>query len=114
MIPSLANSPTKEKIIDLISENSPITARKIYWILRKDNKISISYQAIHKALQELMQNNILEKSPDGYQIDKNWIKKLSEFSKRIEEGLDGKNKKNETKTMRKIVFENHSDYIKFT
>ncbi|GEM_PF-2112831 len=113
-LPSLANSPTKEKIINIISANWPITAKGIHRILKKDDNISITYQAIHKALKELIQNDILEKDNSGYALNRKWVKELGEFTQKVEEEFEGRKNKSEIKTFKKIVFENHSKYIKFT
>ncbi|MDO8556103.1 MAG: hypothetical protein Q7R96_02935 [Nanoarchaeota archaeon] len=113
-IPPLVYSPTKERIIELISQKWPITARKIYRGLIREHRISITYQAIHKALQELIQNGILEKTSHGYVINKSWIKKLDDFSRRIGDKIDDKNGNKKIKAMQRIIFEDHSKYIKFT
>ena len=113
-LPSLSNSPTKEKIIELLSNRWPLTAKKIYRSLLKEYNLSITYQAIHKSLQELIQNSILEKTKEGYQISKEWIKNLGNFSKKIEEELSSEKQKKEIKTMQKFIFENHSEFVKFT
>ena len=110
-LPSLSNSPTKEKIIELLSSEWPLTAKKIYHRVSKN--ISITYQAVHKSLQELMQNNILEKTKEGYQISKNWIKNLGEFSHKIEDELNNDNQRSEVNTMQKWHFQKHDEFIKF-
>ena len=111
-IPSLSNSPTKESIIEMLSQEWPLTAKKIYHRVSKN--ISITYQATHKALQELAEKKIIEKSKEGYQISKEWIKHLGDFSQKIENELENSNQKKEIKTMQKIIFENHSEFVKFT
>ncbi len=110
-IPSLANSPTKEKIIELLSQEWPLTAKKIYHKVSK--RISITYQATHKALQELVEKRIIEKSKEGYQISKEWIKNLGDFSNKIENELEDIHQKKEINTMQRLHFEKHDDFIKF-
>ncbi len=110
-IPSLSNSPTKEKIIELLSSEWPLTAKKIFHNVSKS--ISITYQAVHKSLQELIQNKILEKTKEGYQISKEWIKNIGEFSQKIESELEDMHQKIETNTIQKLHFEKHDDFIKF-
>jgi predicted transcriptional regulator len=71
----------KEKIIDIISQNKSLSAKKIYNIIKKEN--SISFQAVHKALTELVQKNIFKKTDREYEIDKDWVDDLHDFSERI-------------------------------
>src|SRR3989338_6355575 len=117
MEPSLSiigSSPTKESIIKILSEKWPLTAKKIHNILKKDYSLSLTYQATHKSLTELTKNNILEKSKQGYSLNKEWIKNLEDVSKKIISDLENKNKTKEIKTCEKMIFDNHSDFIKFT
>ena len=53
----------KEKIISVLSQNWPLSARKIYHLLqRSDAKTNVSYQAVHKILKSMTGEGILEKS----------------------------------------------------
>lgn len=111
--PSLGNSPTKESILEILSEEWPISAKKIYKILTNSYALSITYQATHKALQELVEKKILIKNNDGYSLNKEWINNLGKFSKKIEDKLEDINQNKEVKTMQKIIFKIHTDFIKF-
>jgi len=111
-LPSLSNSPTKERIIELLSNNWPLTAKKIYMSLAKEHNLSITYQAVHKSLQELIQNNILEKTKEGYSINKNWVENLGNFSQKVKSRLENIGEI-ETKTMQKFNFKTHDEFLKF-
>ena len=105
---------TKGSIVELLSREWPLTAKKIYNNLIKNYHLSMTYQAAHKALKELIEKNVLNKTKEGYLINKEWAKQLGEFSQKVEEELKSVHQKREIKTIQKIVFENHSEYIKFT
>lgn len=64
---------TKEKIIELLSYNWPLSLRKIYYLLKKEG-ITITYQAVHKAIHQLLEDNKLKKTDEGYIINLIWIK----------------------------------------
>jgi len=104
---------TKENIIEILTEKWPLTAKKIYRTLTKTYHISLTYQAAYKALQELTENKILEKRKTGYIINKEWIKRLGQFSEKMKSDLESVNKKRISKTMQKITFDQHVDFIKF-
>ena len=112
-IPSLSNSPTKENIIELLSREWPLTAKKIYRRVVKNYKTSITYQGVHKALRELIGNNILQKSKSGYFINKEWVAKMGEFSHALKDKLEHKGYNSESRTFRKITFNSHREFIKF-
>lgn len=110
---SFGANPTKETIVELLSQEWPLSAKKIFRKLSKGHNLSITYQAIHKALKELTEKNILEKIKEGYKINKAWIKNLGDFSQKLEEELESSNQKREIKTIHKISFDIHRDFIKF-
>ncbi len=106
-------SSTKEKIIEILSKNWPLSAKKIYNQLLKEYHLSITYQATHKALKELFENNILEKRKDGYLLNKEWAEKLESFSEKIKDELEQENENKEIKTVQKLTFNNHIEFLKF-
>lgn len=110
---TLGTSPTKHAIIEVISTDWPITAKKIYNKLKKEYNLKITYQATHKALQELVVRRIIEKTKDGYIINKEWIKELRSLSEKLQSDLEHLHLKREIKTIHKISFENHREFIKF-
>lgn len=110
---SFNTNSSKETIIELLSTEWPLTAKKMHRRLIKKYHRSITYQAVHKALTELAEKNIIEKGKEGYRINKSWLKQLGEFSQKLEQELEDKNKKSEVKAMHRFVFTIHNDFIKF-
>lgn len=64
----------KEKIINLLGFEWPLTAKEIYLKISKEHSKPISYQAIHKALTELTEEHIIEKKQNEFLLKKEWIK----------------------------------------
>jgi len=106
-----SNKSTKDLIIDILSKEWPLSARKIYSAITKDHNLSISYQATHKALKELLQQNVIVKNQNNYQLHTDWINKLNEFGQRVKK--DYENNTGETKNVQKLVFKAPVDFIKF-
>lgn len=104
---------TKEKIIELLSKNWPLSAKKIYNQLQKEYHISITYQATHKALKELFESKVLERQKEGYLLNKEWAKKLESFSGKIKNELEQENNNREIKTIQKLKFDTHREFIKY-
>ncbi len=84
-LPIIGN-PVKSRdiIISLLSSNWPVSTKKIYTLMRKRYNVSISYQAVHKILQELLTDGVVLKENKNYQLNPKWIKELKEFSERLE------------------------------
>ena len=66
---------TKEAIVFLLSVRFPLTAKQLSVLLRKQHGLSVSYQAVHKALTQLVSEGVLKKTKQHYQLSEAWIKK---------------------------------------
>lgn len=112
-LPSILGNSTKEKILGILLSEWPLTAKKVYYRLKKDHSLSLSYQATYKALNELKEEKILEKIDNGYKINKDWAEQLGDFSKKVKDELGNTNYKKELKSSPKMIFDNHGEFIKF-
>ncbi len=74
----------KDLIVEILSIEWPLTLKKIHNILKKRYKTGVSYQAVHKVLQELVDKEILIKNNREYSLNIGWIKKLKGFSEKLE------------------------------
>jgi len=108
MLPPFGNAKTvKEKIIQILSNEFPLSARKIYNKIKNEN--SVSYQAVHKALKELVDENIVEKSGREYLLNVEWIRNLKIFVYRLNKFYEIVN--NNTEDVQKINFKFSSNYL---
>ncbi len=78
------NKKIRELIISILADNWPLTIKKMHNKIKKEYSLSVSYQAIHKAINELKEKGIVEKTKKEYKLSIEWIKKLKEFSERLE------------------------------
>lgn len=76
-------STVKDIIIEILSEEFPLTIKKIYNIISKDYRKRVSYQAVYKAVHELLDERVLIKGKGGYSLNKDYIERLSYFSDRL-------------------------------
>ena len=112
-LPVLGKGSTKELMIELLSERWPLSARKIAAQLKKKHALPITYQAVHKSLQELTKDEVLAKTKEGYQVSESWIDHLSSFSTRIKNEYEKLKNVREVRTVQKLTFMRHSDFVKF-
>ena len=80
----LAEKSTKNQIIQVLSEQWPLSVKEIHNQLVKQHSFQGSYQAIFKALKELEETNVLEKEDSKFRVNYAWVKKLSSMSKAME------------------------------
>ncbi len=73
---------TKKSIVETLTTTWPLSLQKIYNEVRR--KKSVSYQAVHKAISELLQSEILVKTGREYALNKTWISSLKDYSARLD------------------------------
>ena len=84
---SLANGKktVKDHIISVLSQEWPLSLKRLYMILRKKYQLEVSYQACHKAVKELVGQELIEKNDKEYQLNMKWVRQIKEFGQRVEE-----------------------------
>ncbi len=114
-IPIMGKPKTvKDTVIGVLSREWPLTARKIYNKVRKTYGLDVTYQAVHKALIEMLEENVLMREGRDYSISIEWVRNNKQFYERLEAKREGSGHPtpedifNEEVT--KLEFENLYDY----
>ena len=80
------NASSKQKIISILSQEWPLTAKQVFERCQKEYGSAISYQGVHKVVRELEENKVIERAKNGYQLNVEWIqnskKALEDVEKR--------------------------------
>jgi len=76
---------TKQKIIDLLSNEYPLTAKSIHSKLQRLYSSEISYQGVHKLLKEMETQKVIEKKKNEYLLNIEWIQKSKKTMERVEQ-----------------------------
>ncbi len=106
----------KDLIITVMTTDWPLAQRKLFNLLKKRYGLGVSYQAVHKALQELVKKNIVAKNDKEYSLNLDWVKELQEFTGKLEESYITKTPLAERKwkeNMQTFVFDNLFNMDKF-
>ncbi len=74
----------KKIIIDFLSLKGPCTVSEIYVPIKKDLKIKVSYQAVHKAMKQLHQRSVLVLKQKKYCVNEEWVRETSRALAQIE------------------------------
>ena len=69
----------KDIVILILLEKFPQKTKEIHTQLRKNYGLSVTYQGVHKAILQLQDAGILERTPEGYILQENWIKNIELF-----------------------------------
>lgn len=75
----------REAVIKILSEEWPLKTRQILTKMSRFYGLEVSYQAVYKTLKQLLDQRIVDKSADGFNLNTDWVKKTIAELKRIEE-----------------------------
>ncbi len=74
---------TKDKIIDILAVEWPLSTKHIHFILKDQYTTGVTYQAVHKLLQQMVQEKILTQTNKEWKLDESWIEEKLIFFKRL-------------------------------
>jgi hypothetical protein len=96
ILPELDSKPenTKDAVISLLTMEWPLTLREIFYHIRKKYGYSHSYQAVYKAVKELIEKDVLLEKDKKYSFNIDWIKKVQSFTDVVETNYYAKDKMN--------------------
>ena len=84
MQPTLGKgSSTKDLIIQILSEEWPLSVKQIVERVNKKSNRSLTYQAVHKCVSQLLEDKIVGKSGSFFQLSKSWLEDVKSFGSRI-------------------------------
>ncbi len=69
----------KDAIIQTLAQTFPLTAKKLHHLLEREQGMNVTYQAVHKALLELENENIAAKHEKGWQLNSTWLDSQENF-----------------------------------
>lgn len=88
---SMKEDSLKNNILDLLSIKYPLTLTDIHKEVCNNHNIRVSYQAIRKAVNQLLESGCLIKvEKTQFQINIEWLKGLADKIKNIEANYQGK------------------------
>jgi len=99
MLPGLGREKNvKDCVIFILSAEWPLTGKKIYNRIRKQHELPVTYQAVHKTLKKLIEDEVLVKTGKDYKLNEEWLEQIRDFGTEL--GASYK----EDKTFKKDVF----------
>ena len=85
-------SSTKDLIIGVLSEQWPLSTKVIFNRIQKQSESSVSYQAVHKLIQQLLSFGVIEKADNKYCLNQDWISNSKSFYSKLESAYSGRKK----------------------
>ena len=78
-----SNTNIKNYLVAALSYDYPLSAKKLYYVLKKKYNVNTSYHNVYRAIQELTEKGILSKESLQYQLCVNWIQRNLELARMI-------------------------------
>lgn len=101
----------KEAIIDILSIDWPLSLKEIYSRLKSKYGVSVTYQAAHKHLHNLVEEKIVSDAQNKYSLDLNWIKSSNDKFAHLEKSYT--KQKFTQQLPRKIIFNSYYEMYSF-
>jgi len=74
----------KDLVISTLAKKFPLTLTKLTNSIKKDFRVSVTFQGVRKAVNLLVEENIVKKTKKEYQLNKDWILSLRDFSEKLQ------------------------------
>lgn len=82
------NMKTKDKIIDLLGKEWPLTAKKIHFQLKKHYRVGITYHSVYELIQNLLSEKSLIKIKSQYLLNTQWLKEKRDYFEALEKAYE--------------------------
>lgn len=76
-------SRAKDAIIEILGKEWPLSAKKIFFRIKKEHNLGVTYQAVHKALNQLKKKKVLQQKNKEYLLSLEWLENLKSFSEEV-------------------------------
>jgi putative hydrolase of the HAD superfamily len=86
------NRPSvRDLIVELLASGQMLSVSELRFQLRSKYSISVSYQAIHKELQQLMDGEVVQRDGKLFSLKLQWLRRKAEFFRTAEENVVKRN-----------------------
>lgn len=83
LLPKMGDKTIGELVIDILTEEWPLSAKGILNRVRRQHAREVSFQGVHKAIKKLHSEEILLKAGRYYKLNSEWLKRLANFTTQI-------------------------------
>jgi hypothetical protein len=104
----------KDQIIGLLAEQFPITAQKLYNLMKKRYLTGLTYHAVYKHLNELAAKKVVIKEGTEYRLSGEWMENTQRFLNGMEANYAAQKLNGASiETVRLLSFKSQTDFYSF-
>ncbi|HIG98778.1 TPA: hypothetical protein HA231_05135 [Candidatus Woesearchaeota archaeon] len=100
---------TKERVVEILGEFWPLTARKLYLKLKKRYGFMSTYQAAYRAVTELLTQDVLVKEGKNYSLSPEWIERMVNVTDSLLDKYTQAGRINPSVSLQKLTFQSIGD-----
>ncbi|MDO8340308.1 MAG: hypothetical protein Q7T16_06655 [Candidatus Burarchaeum sp.] len=78
----------RHAVVSVLAEKWPLKAKQVFKLVEKD-RADISYQGVHKALKQLVEEGAVSETVEGYELSMRWVQGLREALTRVSSKYSG-------------------------
>lgn len=78
-------SDAKRLIVRVLSKKHPLSAHKIFLEIRHAYPVELTYQGVHKAIKQLVEQSVVVEKDKAYSISTSWILGLKKQGEQLEQ-----------------------------
>lgn len=78
-----AKRSTSDWVVFLVSKNQGLRCREV-WNQVQSQGLDVSYQNVHKTLNGMVKNKVLEKKQNKYFVSQKWVSELKQFADSVQ------------------------------
>lgn len=75
-----AGKSVKDKIIISLGETWPLKPKEILSNIKRNLNADVTYQAVYKSINELLEEGVIIKTDNGLMLDKVWLSSLKDYT----------------------------------
>ena len=88
----------RHRIISVLAEKWPLKAKQVYKLVERGSP-GITYQGVHKALKQLVEEGAVSEREEGYELSMGWVQGLKEALAHVSSAYAGTDKMKADKLM---------------
>ena len=108
-LPTKSPSSIEDFVILSLSQRQPLSAKELFGEVKRHG-IDVSYQAVHKKLQDLQKQRVLLSDGKRYSINRQWVLDAKVFLEKMDSELLKSAEKAERKEAVCLSFDSYNDF----
>jgi len=100
----------KDKIIITLGYIWPLKAKEILSYIKGNFNANVTYQAVYKSINELMEGGVIVKTGGGFTLNKSWVSSLKEYMIHVDQSYKTDNPKKEITNSEQIIVDSIYDF----